>query len=392
MMDKDLQNINNETNEEDKNIQNENEDNNNLLKNTEEEEKEDNQKIQNIKNEIDDSDVTKELNTESTDKENLSVEKEEDVKEEEKNIVEAVKEEKENITEEVENEERENIFENVKEYEKENIAEKVENEEKEITTEVVEEEIKENLIEDVMEEDSKKVIKIKEDENEEVVEVKEEVNKEVVEVKEEIKEESLSEPEEEGVIDLEKDEDKTGRFKWYAVRIISGHENKVKTYLDSQIKQEQLEDKIRNVLIPLEKVFEVKSGKKKVKKKNFLPGYILVEADLDDKIRSFISQSPSIINMVGSKSVKGQRLAPIPLRGDEIKRINAILNEDKQSEKIDLQLAVGDPVKVTSGPFNNFTGNVLDINIEKMKVKVMVSIFGRKTPIELEFTQIEKQK
>ncbi|MBL7129102.1 MAG: transcription termination/antitermination factor NusG [Ignavibacteria bacterium] len=426
MIDKDLQNINNDPNEEDKNIQNENEGNNNLLKNTEEEVKEDNQEIQDIKNEIDDSDVTKELNTESTDKENLSVEKEEDVKEEEKNIVE---EEKENITEEVEKEERENIVEEVKEDEKENITEEVEKEEKEIATEEeveeeikenliedveeeikenliedvkeeikenliedVKEEIKENLIEDVKEEGSKEVIKIKKDENEEVVEVKEEVNKEVVEVKEEIKEESLSEPKEEGVIDLEKDEDKTGRFKWYAVRIISGHENKVKTYLDSQIKQEQLEDKIRNVLIPLEKVFEVKSGKKKVKKKNFLPGYILVETDLDDKIRSFISQSPSIINMVGSKSIKGQRLAPIPLRGDEIKRINAILNEDKQSEKIDLQLTVGDPVKVTSGPFNNFTGNVLDINIEKMKVKVMVSIFGRKTPIELEFTQIEKQK
>ena len=307
MMDKDLQNINNDPNEEDKNIQNENEENSNLMNSREEEVKEESQEIKDIKNEIEDSVVTEDIKTDDSDIEDVSVENGENVKEEEKNIV-------------------------------------------------------------------------------------EEVNKEVVEVKEEIKEESLSEPEEEGVIDLEKDEDKTGRFKWYAVRIISGHENKVKTYLDSQIKQEQLEDKIRNVLIPLEKVFEVKSGKKKVKKKNFLPGYILVEAELDDKIRSFISQSPSIINMVGSKSVKGQRLAPIPLRGDEIKRINAILNEDKQSEKIDLQLAVGDPVKVTSGPFNNFTGNVLDINIEKMKVKVMVSIFGRKTPIELEFTQIEKQK
>lgn len=188
------------------------------------------------------------------------------------------------------------------------------------------------------------------------------------------------------------DSEQSGVFKWYAVRIISGHENKVKAYLDAQIKQEGLEHKIKNVLIPLEKVFEVKSGKKKVKYKNFLPGYILVEADLDDKIRSFISQSPSILNMVGAKSVSGKRLEPIPLRGAEVKRIKAILNEENQSEKIDFKLSVGDPVKVTSGPFNNFNGNVLEINMEKMKVKVMVSIFGRKTPIELEFTQIEKEK
>jgi len=184
----------------------------------------------------------------------------------------------------------------------------------------------------------------------------------------------------------------SGIYKWYAVRIISGHENKVKAYLDSQIKQEGLEHKIKNVLIPLEKVFEVKGGKKKVKYKNFLPGYILIEADLDDKIRSFVSQAPSILNMVGAKSVSGKRLEPIPLRGTEVKRIKAILNDENQSEKIDFKLFVGDPVKVTSGPFNNFNGNVLEINMEKMKVKVMVSIFGRKTPIELEFTQIEKEK
>jgi len=188
------------------------------------------------------------------------------------------------------------------------------------------------------------------------------------------------------------DEQQSGIYKWYAVRIISGHENKVKAYLDSQIKLEGLEHKIKNVLIPLEKVFEVKGGKKKVKYKNFLPGYILIEADLDDKIRSFVSQAPSILNMVGAKSVSGKRLEPIPLRGTEVKRIKAILNDENQSEKIDFKLFVGDPVKVTSGPFNNFNGNVLEINMEKMKVKVMVSIFGRKTPIELEFTQIEKEK
>jgi transcriptional antiterminator NusG len=188
------------------------------------------------------------------------------------------------------------------------------------------------------------------------------------------------------------EEEDNGDFKWYAVRIISGHENKVKAYLDNEIRNEKLEDKIRNVLIPLEKIFEVKGGKKKVKLKNFLPGYILIEADLDDKIRDFVSKTPSIINMVGSKSVKGKRLDPIALKPMEVKRIKSILNEEGDEKKLDIQLNIGDPVKVTSGPFNNFSGNILEVNLEKLKVKVMVSIFGRKTPIELELTQVEKEK
>lgn len=199
--------------------------------------------------------------------------------------------------------------------------------------------------------------------------------------------ESESEEKDPNAVDIDDE-----RYRWYAVRIISGHENKVKAYLDSEIRTEGYDDKIKNVLIPLEKVFEVKGGKKKVKFKNFLPGYILIQAELDDRIRNFISQAPSIINMVGSKSVQGAKLDPIPLKKNEVKRIAALLSEDSETEKIDLHLNVGDPVKVTSGPFNNFNGNVLEINTEKMKVKVMVSIFGRKTPIELEFTQIEKEK
>lgn len=193
--------------------------------------------------------------------------------------------------------------------------------------------------------------------------------------------------------DSEKAEDSEDEnFKWYAVRIISGHENKVKAFLDNEIRNEKLEHKIRNVLIPLEKIYEVKGGKKKVKSKNFLPGYILIEADLDDKLRDFISKTPSIINMVGSKSIKGKRLDPISLKPSEVKRIKSILNEEGDDKKLDIQLNTGDPVKVTSGPFNNFSGNILEVNLEKLKVKVMVSIFGRKTPIELELTQIEKEK
>ncbi|MBV6480251.1 MAG: Transcription termination/antitermination protein NusG [Ignavibacteria bacterium] len=191
---------------------------------------------------------------------------------------------------------------------------------------------------------------------------------------------------------IDTDYDESGKFKWYAVRIISGHERKVKAHLDKEIKDENLQERINHVLIPEEKVFEVKGGKKKMKLKNFLPGYILIEADLDDKIRDFISKTPSIINMVGSKSIKGQRLDPHPLKPNEVRRIKAILNDEASEEKLDVYLNVGDPVKVTSGPFNNFSGNILEVNLEKLKVKVMVSIFGRKTPIEIDLTQIEKEK
>ncbi len=185
------------------------------------------------------------------------------------------------------------------------------------------------------------------------------------------------------------EDDADSPYKWYAVRIVSGHENKVKLYLENEIRAEGLEERIKHVVIPYEKVYEVKNGKKKIKLKNFLPGYILINAVLNDSIRDFIAKTPSIINMVGVK--KGKKLEAIPLSATEVKRIQALLSEESATEKIDINFNVGDAVKVTSGPFNNFNGNILEINPEKMKVKVMVSIFGRKTPIELELTQIERE-
>ena len=303
-------------------------------------------------------------------------------------------EEEKNINNETEQNTEEDSKEEVKVEEQENSEENtveenpVEEENEEVSEEVVDEENSEEDSAENSNEDS--------DDDSDDEEVQEEVQEQVTEtVDEPVQEETVSENSEE-VSEETSDEDGIDvddeNFKWYAVRIISGHENKVKAYLDSEIKTEGLDDKIKNVLIPLEKVFEVKGGKKKVKFKNFLPGYILIQANLDDKIRSFISQAPSIINMVGSKSVQGAKLDPIPLKRSEVRRITSLLDEGAETEKIDLQLNVGDPVKVTSGPFNNFSGNVLEINTEKMKVKVMVSIFGRKTPIELEFTQIEKEK
>jgi transcription termination/antitermination protein NusG len=174
--------------------------------------------------------------------------------------------------------------------------------------------------------------------------------------------------------------------KWYAIRTITGHEKRVKNYLDSEIAEIGLESKIAQVLIPEEKVFEVKGGKKKVKYKNFFPGYVLVEATLDKEIVNFLSHAPSVLKMVGDKN------DAIALRDDEVKRIIGRINESDEKEKIDVQFEKGDLIKVISGPFVSFNGTINEINLERMKVKVMVSIFGRKTPIELDFSQIEKEK
>jgi len=174
--------------------------------------------------------------------------------------------------------------------------------------------------------------------------------------------------------------------KWYAVRTITGHEKRVKNYLDTEIAELGIEHKIAQVLIPEEKVFEVKGGKKKIKYKNFFPGYVLVAADLDKEVIYLLNHAPSVLKMVGDKN------EAIALRDDEVKRILGRINDSDEKEKIDMQFEKGDLIKVVNGPFVNFNGTINEINLERMKVKVMVSIFGRKTPIELDFTQIEKEK
>ena len=174
--------------------------------------------------------------------------------------------------------------------------------------------------------------------------------------------------------------------KWYAVRTITGHEKRVKNYLDTEIAELGIQEKISQVLIPEEKVFEVKGGKKKIKYKNFFPGYVLVEANLDKEVVWLLNHAPSCLKMVGDKN------EAIALREDEVKRILGRINDSDEKEKIDMQFEKGDLIKVVNGPFVNFNGTINEINLERMKVKVMVSIFGRKTPIELDFTQIEKEK
>jgi len=177
------------------------------------------------------------------------------------------------------------------------------------------------------------------------------------------------------------------RAKWYVVRVFSGHENKVKSLIDSELKDsEDLQAKIFEVLVPTEKVFEIKDGKKKTKTKNFFPGYLLLQADLDNRVKDFILNTTSVMNFLGSKTT------PEPLKTDEVKRIVGRIMKDEDTERTDTIFRTGDYVKIIDGPFNNFSGTILEVNEERMKIKVMVAIFGRKIPVEIDFAQAELEK
>lgn len=174
---------------------------------------------------------------------------------------------------------------------------------------------------------------------------------------------------------------------WYVVRTFSGHENKVKTLLEAGLNEnESLRAKILEILVPMEKVFEVKDGKKKSKTKNFFPGYILVHADLDNQVKDFILNTQSVMGFLGTGG------NPNPLQPEEVKRIVGRITQDEATERMETIFRNGDLVKIIDGPFNNFSGFVEEVNEEKMKIKVMVSIFGRKTPVEIDFVQAELEK
>ena len=176
-------------------------------------------------------------------------------------------------------------------------------------------------------------------------------------------------------------------LKWYVVRTFSGHENKVKNLLEAELADnEKLKAKVAEILVPMEKVFEVKDGKKKSKTKNFFPGYILVQADLDNLVKDFILNTPSVMGFLGTKN------NPEPLQPEEVKRIVGRISQDETSERMETIFRNGDVVKIIDGPFNNFSGTIQEVNEEKMKIKVMVSIFGRKTPVEIDFVQAELEK
>ncbi|MDZ7738405.1 MAG: transcription termination/antitermination protein NusG [Bacteroidales bacterium] len=175
--------------------------------------------------------------------------------------------------------------------------------------------------------------------------------------------------------------------KWYVLRAIGGKEKKVKEYIESEINRLDLQDYISQVLIPQEKVYQIRAGKKISKERNFFPGYVLIEAALVGEIPHTLKNIPNVIGFLGSK--EGD---PVPLRKSEINRILGKVDELAASdEEISVPFYVGETVKVVDGPFNSFTGIIEEVNDEKKKLKVMVKIFGRKTPLELSFMQVEKE-
>lgn len=181
-----------------------------------------------------------------------------------------------------------------------------------------------------------------------------------------------------------------GELKWYVLRVISGQEKKIKTYLDNEIEREKLRDFIPQVLIPSEKVYEMRGGKKKLRERNFFPGYVLISADLSNsKAFDTVNKIPGVLGFLGGSS--GSSKEPVPLRPSEVNRILGKVDEiDNLDEKLERPFIKGETVKVMDGPFSGFTGTVEEIFEEKKKLNVMVKIFGRNTPLELNYMQVEK--
>jgi len=178
---------------------------------------------------------------------------------------------------------------------------------------------------------------------------------------------------------------KDDRKKWFVIHTYSGYENKVKANLERRIHSMGMQDKIFRVLVPMEDEVEFKDGKRKITPKKVFPGYVLVEMDMDDQSWYVVRNTSGVTGFVGSPGA-GEK--PVPLQDKEVKTILKQMGIETPKLKIDFKK--GDRVKVTSGPFFDFTGIVDEIQPEKEKVRALISIFGRETPVELEFYQIEK--
>ena len=176
--------------------------------------------------------------------------------------------------------------------------------------------------------------------------------------------------------------------KWFVVRAISGQENKIKKYIEDEIEYANLSAYLGQILVPTEKVFQIRNGKKVSKERNYFPGYIMVEAELLGEMIHTIKNVQGVIGFLGE--TKGGD--PVPLRHSEVNRMLGKVDElSEVDEQINIPFVVGETVKVIDGPFNGFNGTIEKINEEKRKLEVMVKIFGRKTPLELSYMQVEKE-
>ncbi|MBO8157452.1 transcription termination/antitermination protein NusG [Melghiribacillus thermohalophilus] len=173
--------------------------------------------------------------------------------------------------------------------------------------------------------------------------------------------------------------------RWYVVHTYSGYENKVKTNLEKRVESMGMQDKIFRVIVPEEEQTEIKDGKRKTSMKKVFPGYVLAEMIMTDDSWYVVRNTPGVTGFVGST---GSGSKPTPLLPEEVDAILKRMGVDEPAASVDFEIK--ESVKVTDGPFANFTGTIEHIDVDKQKVKVHVNMFGRETPVELDFSQIEK--
>ena len=175
--------------------------------------------------------------------------------------------------------------------------------------------------------------------------------------------------------------------KWYTLRVYSGQESKVKAHLENAIQFKGLSDEFGRIVVPSEPVLEMRQGKKRLKNKVFFPGYVLIEMNYNTRTAHLVQETPGVLGFVGPKN------NPEVVRPDEVEAVlRKVERQESEAEKVEVPFQVGDMIRVMDGPFADFTGVVEEINEEKKKVKVSVSIFGRPTPVELDFLQVQLEK
>ena len=183
-------------------------------------------------------------------------------------------------------------------------------------------------------------------------------------------------------VEAEQKSEKKNEKRWYIVHTVTGHENKVKVNLEKRIEYMNMSDKIFRVEVPQKTVTQMKGGKKQEREEKIFPGYVLVEMIMDEDSWYVVRHTAGVTKFVGSAK------KPIPAKESEIKKI--IHRSSSQTEKIELDVKAGDKVRITSGPFADFVADIIEVYPDKSKLRANVSIFGRETPVELEYKQIQK--
>jgi transcriptional antiterminator NusG len=176
--------------------------------------------------------------------------------------------------------------------------------------------------------------------------------------------------------------------KWYVLRVVSGKERKIKEYLDKEISRSGWDKVVKQIFLPVEKVYKVQNGKKVVRERNFYPGYVMIEiegGELNDEIRESISNTNNVIHFLGKEN-------PIALRKSEVNKMLGKVDEMSDAAGLSMSepFIIGETIKIIDGPFNDFNGVIEEVNEEKKKLRVTVKIFGRATPVELNYMQVEK--